>query len=276
MSKVGFIGYGHMGSVMLQSLLSMKAIRSDQVVISTRTKNKLSDLKAKYPDIEIEDNSCEVARKSSTLFLCVGTGQVKSVLTEIADVLSDDMHLVTISGGLEIASVERVFDGPISKVIPTIITEVQEGVTLISHNAKVTPAAKAYLFECFSQIGKAKVIAEHQFEIGADFTSCAPGLLASICEQLVLAGVKHGDFTYEEAAEMLLYTLYGTAKLLLQNQEDFKALIRRVATKGGATEGGVSVLEAKLPEVFDGVYAATLERHEARKQITRQQFRETA
>ncbi len=272
MSKLGFIGYGHMGSVMLRSLLLVKAIGPEQVIISTRTKNKLRELKENYPDIEIADNNREVAGKSSTLFLCVGTGQVKPVLSEIKDVLSASTHLVTISGGLEISSVERIFDGPITKLIPTIIAEVQAGVTLISHNAKVPSAERVYLNELFGKIGKVKVISEHQFEICADFTSCTPGLLASICEQFIQAGIKHGDLAYEDATEMLVQTLYGTAKLLIQNREDFRRLTRRVATKGGATEGGVSVLEAKLPTVFNDVFTATLERHEARKQITRQQF----
>jgi pyrroline-5-carboxylate reductase len=275
MNKIGFIGYGHMGSVMLKSMLSMKAINPNQLIISTRTKNKLNDLKAIYPHVEIAKNNCDVAQKSSTLFLCVGTSHVKSVLMEIIDVLHNKKHLITISGGLEIASIEKVFRGKVTKVIPTIISEVQEGVTLICHNSQVKETEKSRLFRMFSKIGHVKEIPEHQFEMGADFTSCAPGLLASISDQFIHAGVKQSDFTYEEACEMFLYTLYGTAKLLLKNQEDFKSLVQRVATKGGATEGGVSVLEAYLTDLFDKVFAATLQRHEARKQITQQHFEET-
>jgi pyrroline-5-carboxylate reductase len=276
MNKAGFIGYGHMGSILLKSLLKTEAIQPSQVIISTQTKAKLDELKAMYPDIEIAENNIEVAQKSSTLFLCVGTYQVKPVLMEIRDVLHSRLHLVIISGGLEITSVEREFDGPISKIMPTLIAEVQEGVTLVCHNSKVSPAEKACLVEILSKIGEVKNIAEPLFEVGADFTSCAPGLLASICDQFARAGVKQADFTYEEASEMLLHTLFGTAKLLLQNKEDFQTLTRRVATKGGATEGGVAVLEANLPNVFEKVFEATLERHEARKQKTREQFAKTA
>ena len=50
------------------------------------------------------------------------------------------------------------------------------------------------------------------------------------------------DAVYEDATEMLLETLYGTAKLLLHNRENFRNLTRRVATKDGATEGGVNIL----------------------------------
>lgn len=272
MDEVGFIGYGHMGSVMLRSLLATRAIAPEQVLISTRTRNRLHSLKEDFPGIEIADSNSAVAERSSMLFLCVGTSQVKPVLSEIVGVLSTRTHLVTISGGLEISSVEQLFNGPITKLIPTIIAEVHKGVTLICHNARVSQAESNRVGDMFARIGTVRVIAEHQFEICADFTSCAPGLLACICEQFVRAGIKHGEIAYDDAAEMLLQTLYGTAKLLLQNSEDFGGLLRRVATKGGATEGGAAVLEAMLPAVFESVFSVTMERHEARKQMTRQQF----
>jgi pyrroline-5-carboxylate reductase len=275
MDKVGFIGYGHMGSVMLRSLLTTKAITPEQVVISTRTGNRLHSLKENFPGIEIANSNSMVAENSSILFLCVGTTQTKPVLSEIIEVLDVATHLVTISGGLEISSVEQLFDGPITKLIPTIIAEVHEGVTLICHNSKVSPAQSNRIGEMFTHIGKISIIAEHQFEICANFTSCAPGLLACICEQFVRAGIKQEDIAYDDVVDIFLQTLYGTAKLLLQNREDFGELQRRVATKGGATEGGVTVLKAMLPAVFDTVFSTTLERHEARKQITRQQFGRT-
>jgi pyrroline-5-carboxylate reductase len=272
MDKIGFIGYGHMGSILLKSLLSTKAISPGELIVSTRTREKLDELIALFPAIEIAKNNLEVALKISTIFLCVGTYQVLPVLSEVKGAFQNNQHLIFISGGLEIASIERLFTGPITKVIPTLISEVKEGVTLICHNTKVSPAQKAYLWNVFHKIGKVKVIAESQFEIGADFTRFEQGLLAAICEQFVQAGTKHSDFTYEELTDMLLHSLNGTARLLLQNREGFKTLIDRVATKGGATEGGASVLESRLPDVFEQVFDVTSQRHETRKQKTREQL----
>jgi len=274
MDKVGFIGYGHMGSVMLDGLLAAEALLPDQVVVATRTRDKLDELKATYPAVKIAEDNRAVAGQCATLFVCVPTYQVKPVLVEIKDALRAGTHLITIAGGLELASVERVYAGPVTKVMPTLVMAVQAGVTLICHNSKVTSAEKERLYQWFNRVGRVKVIPEHQFEVAADLTSCAPGLLAGICEQFVQASIRHGNLTYAEASEMLLHTVYGTAKLLLESGEDFGGLIRRVATKGGATEGGVEVLAAYLPDVFEKMFAATFERHAARKLVTRQQFGE--
>ena len=96
-------------------------------------------------------------------------------------------------------------------------------------------------------------------------------MLASICDQFARAGASRG-FTYAEAADLVMHTMHGTAELLKRNREDFQSLMRRVATPGGSTEAGINVLEQDLPEVFERVFAASLERHEARKLSTRKQF----
>lgn len=272
MKKIGFIGYGHMGSVLLKSLLSVQAITPQQVLLTTRTRKHLDALKATYPMIELANDNCEVARGSRLLFLCVGTYQVKEVLVEILPELHPQTHLVTMAGGLEIASLEQLFAGAISKIMPTLLAEVHQGVTLLCNNQRVPISEQEFLMQLLRHIGAVKVIRESQFEVGADLTSCAPGLLASICENWVKAVVKHEEFTYAEAAEMLLQTLHGTTVLWREHEEAFTTFIQRVATQGGATEGGVSVLDALLPDVFEQMLAATLERYEIRKDRTQQQF----
>ncbi len=270
--KVGFIGYGHMGGVLLRSLLAAGAFPASRVAVATRTPEKLAELKRMYPEIEVAGNNRAAAEKSSVLFLCVGTAQVNPALAEIRDAVADDTHLVSISGGIEMACVERMAEGPFSKIIPTLVAEVREGVTLVCHNEKVSPSQKAGLQRMLECIGKVQIISEDQFEAGAELTSCFPGLLASVCDQFARAGTRHGGFTDAEAADLVLQTMHGTAELLLRRREDFQSLMRRVATPGGSTEAGINVLERDLPEVMDSVFAASMERHAARKQAAREQF----
>ncbi len=55
--KVGFIGYGHMGGTLLRSLLEAGAFPASRVVVSTRTAEKLADLKWSHPGIEIAESN---------------------------------------------------------------------------------------------------------------------------------------------------------------------------------------------------------------------------
>ncbi len=272
MNRTGFIGYGHMGSAMLRSFLSSGAIDPKEVVITTRTPGKLSELCAKYPDIEVVQSSDEVASRCKRIFLCVGTFDVAGIIGEMQNHIDEMTHLITISGGLEIKSIASVFDGKITRLLPTLICEVNEGVTLVCHNHKVKDADKAFISSVFEKIGKVKIINEGLFEISGFLTSCSPAFFAAILHQLGLS-VTHSDgYSYEEACEMLLNTMLGTMKLLMQTNETFEQLVKRVATKGGATEKGVQVLKERLPAVFNETIEKALVPHEVRKEKTRKQF----
>jgi pyrroline-5-carboxylate reductase len=57
---------------------------------------------------------------------------------------------------------------------------------------------------------------------------------------------------------MVLQTLYGTLRLMLEKKMGFEQVISRVATKGGITEEGVKVINNHMPSVFDELFDETL------------------
>jgi len=69
-------------------------------------------------------------------------------------------------------------------------------------------------------------------------------------------------FSKEETEDMVIKTLYGTSKLLFEENMDFKQLISLVATKDGITEAGIKVLQTELPELFNKLFSTTIEKHE--------------
>lgn len=181
-------------------------------------------------------------------------------------------HLVSIAASLTIANLETIYRGPITKVIPSLTALVQEGIVLACHNCKVSQLQSGFVENLLSAIGTLKIIEEENFEAGADLTSCAPGMIAAIFQQFVAAGVKHSTLSSEEAEQMVLKTLFGTAKLLVEHNLGFDQTITRVATKGGITEEGVSVLRNLLPATFDQVFSHTLSKHQVLKKKIAEQF----
>ena len=49
MEKTGFIGYGSMGSMIINGLLSSNVLRPEKIMLATRTESKLATLKKEYP-----------------------------------------------------------------------------------------------------------------------------------------------------------------------------------------------------------------------------------
>ena len=272
MFELGVIGYGSMGSMLLNGFLKAGVLSEDQVIVSTRTRSKLNDVKNRLPGITIADNNIAAAQQSKVVLLAVKPRDVKPVLDEILGSLRKDAHLVFISAGVTINDVERVFSGKISKVIPSMTMEMREGVALACHNDRVEEADAAIIEKWFGSISTVKRIEESNFEVAGDLTSCAPGLLSAVAQEFMRAGLRHGSLTKEEAERMVIASFYGTAKLIAEKGMDFDEVISRVATPGGITEEGVKVLRSDLPATFDRVFDRTMRKQEVVKKAIKEQF----
>jgi pyrroline-5-carboxylate reductase len=272
MFELGVIGYGSMGSMLLNGFLKAGVLSEEQVIVSTRTRSKLNDVKNRLPGITIADSNVAVAQQSKVVLLAVKPRDTKPVIDEILGSLPKDTHLVFISAGVTINDVEGLFHGKISKLIPSMTMETGEGVALACHNDRVEEADAKNIEKWFGTISTVKRIEESNFEVAGDLTSCAPGLLSAIAQEFMRAGLRHGSLTKEEAEKMVIASFYGTAKLIAEKGMDFDEVISRVATPGGITEEGVKVLRSDLPATFDRVFDRTMRKQETVKKAIKEQF----
>lgn len=260
--KIGIIGYGSMGSMLLKGFINNKSVEESDIYISIRSKDKIDMIKSKYKNVNIILNNSDVAKYADILFVCVKPMDFKNVLKEVKENIKKETHIISISSCITIEDIEKIIDGKITKVIPSITSEVNEGISLVCSNKNVKTEDKEVLNYLLNSISIVKYIEEKNFEIGADLTSCAPGLFATIFNEYVEESLKHGSLTAEESIEMVIETLYGTIKLMKEQKIGFEEVLSRVATKGGITEEGAIVLRNRLPDVFKETFEATLSKHE--------------
>lgn len=270
MEKIGFIGYGSMGRMLIRGFLSSGAVKPENVMISTRTVSKLAPLKEMYPAIETTEISSVLAEKCSKIFLFVNTGEVKSVLDDIKSKVNENTHIIYIAAGLSIENIERQFNGKVTKVIPSLNSEVKSGVSLICHNQEVELKDFEFVDSLLSKVGEVKVIKEEDLEAVSDLTSCAPAFIALIFHEFAKAGYDNSDLTREEAEDLVVKTLYGTAKLLLEMSPE--KVMSQVATRGGITEEGLKVLRNKLPSLFQELFQVTLKKHDHIKELLDEEY----
>jgi pyrroline-5-carboxylate reductase len=77
-------------------------------------------------------------------------------------------------------------------------------------------------------------------------------------EEFAAAAVRKEGVPREMTEYLVRETLAGTAKVIVNRQMQFPAVIDRVATKGGTTEEGVRILRARLPAVYDEMIGSML------------------
>lgn len=264
MNNIGFIGFGSIGSMLIKGFIESGQICQEQIIVTRKDKSRLVDIKNTWPEVNIAQEVTEVVKLAKYIFICVKPLEYKSILNEIKPYILPDQHIISTAGSVTIENIEKMVNCRITKVMPTIISEVNEGITLICHSSKVTVEDAHFIELLLGSICKIRLMDEKDFGFATELTSCGPGLIAAVFHELVKSGLRHTDsFKEGDIAEMVLQTLYGTARLILEKKMNFADVISRVATKGGITEEGVKVLGKSLPQVFDEMFDMTMNKRKS-------------
>ena len=262
--KVGFIGYGSMGSMLLNQFILSGALRPDEIVVFNRTVTKLHGLRESYPTIDIAADVRDVATKAKYIFLCTKALDMLPILEELKGYMTPDTHIISIAGAIQASDISKCTGTAVSKLIPAVTSEVQDGVSLLYHEAAVPKEDAAIIESLLSRISRVKLLKEDDFALITEITSCGPGLIAGIFREFLESAVRSSEvYNRETLQDLLIRTLYGTAKLFLEKELTFDETIGRVAVKGGTTEEGVLVLEEQLPRVFDQMFQSMLYKRKA-------------
>jgi pyrroline-5-carboxylate reductase len=260
-TRTGFIGYGSMGSMIVQGLLDKACLQPKNVLVSTRNPASLTTLVDKYPLVKVAKSNRALVRECNRVFLCTKPLDAVHVLSEIAGDLHPDTHLVSIAACLPTEQISRFFSGAITRVVPSLTAEMNSGVTLLCHNSGVSYDAAREIEAFFGALGNVMVIDEENFEVASDLTSCGPALIAVLIEEFARAAARASTLTPEQARAMVIPTLSGTACLLDERGYTMETILRRVATPGGITEEGANLLQSEMPGVYDALIQRTLAKH---------------
>ena len=260
MDCVGVIGYGHMGRMLVKGFLSSGALCPGEVVVASRSRESRDACAAAWPEIGIAETNRELARRCRTIILAVRPQEIREVLRDIVPVLSGQEHIVSLAAGISLGDLGALYPGPVTRVIPTVTSTVGQGTTLVCHGQRVRTNDAHRVEEVFSSVGDVMPVREEDLTAATLLSSCGPGLLAAIIEELAGATARASDLPPDRALMLATEMVAATAAYLQETGKAPGDLIDEVATGGGVTEVGVAVLRERLPEVFDGVVAAMLER----------------
>lgn len=267
MKKIGFIGCGHMASSMVETFLNKKVFSSSQLIIS-ETQERVLELKnnTKYSNCTILSDNEFTAKNSDIIFLCVKPLAVTDILAEIKDSLDiQKHHIVSIAACVEISVIEKFYKGAITRTLPTVTSESGYGTTFATHSKAVSSSSIMEIEAILTTLGDLEIIKEDDYASAVNITSSAPGILAAIFDIYSHSAVRNTSIPKANSDKMLLKTIFGTVKMIWENNISFNELAEKVATKGGITEASLNVIKEKLPSVFDSAVEKAIEKDSAIK-----------
>ncbi|GGE43395.1 pyrroline-5-carboxylate reductase [Pullulanibacillus camelliae] len=255
--KVGVIGTGNMGTIIIESLIEASAIEPSQLFITNRTISKTEPLKATHPSLQVVDSARELTQNSDIIFICVKPAQISSLLETIKDLLSPRHILVSITSPVSVNQLEAAVDCKVARIIPSITNRALAGASLFSFSRRLSHEDKEQLLSLFEEISSPVLIDESITRVASDISSCGPAFLSYILEEMITAAVETTSISRDQATQLMTEMAIGFGKLLEKDIYSFETLKEKVRVKGGVTGVGLDVLEKQIGGRFTALYEAT-------------------
>jgi pyrroline-5-carboxylate reductase len=185
-------------------------------------------------------SNAEVAQRADLVFLCHKPPQLQTVAAEVAP---HAKAIASILAATPLASVKAAYpDRPVYRLLPSTPVEVRQGAVILAADAEQDAQLDAQVRDLLGELGTLVVLDDSMVDVAMGLMSNAPAYYALVVEAQVDAAVRHG-IAPEQASQLVVQTMAGTAELLRRQGYDTLAVRRAVTSPGGSTARGLDALE---------------------------------
>jgi len=152
--------------------------------------------------------------------------------------------VISIAAGVTIAQLEKGLgrSRAIIRVMPNTPALVLAAASALSGNTHVGKAEMEIARQIFSAVGTCVEVPENLLDAVTGLSGSGPGYVFTFIEAMIDGGVLAG-IPRPVAEQLVLQTVYGSARLALETGEPAAVLKGRVTSPGGTTITGLQVLE---------------------------------
>ncbi|MFC7393283.1 late competence protein ComER [Scopulibacillus cellulosilyticus] len=270
--KLGIIGTGNMGTILIQSLIEGDAVSPGDLIITNRSIEKAFKLKSDYPDVHIVRTAIEVIKNTDVIFVCIKPLDIYPLLTDIKEELSPEKCLVSITSPITVEQIESVVPCHVARVIPSIVNRSLSGSTLVTFGENCGELQRNQLLAILKKFSAPICIEENITRVASDICSCGPAFFSYLLERFIQGAVTETKITKEQATQLTSNMIIGMGKLLEKNFYTLPGLKEKVTVKGGVTGEGLNVLENELGDVFEHLFQKTQEKFKEDHHLVDKQF----
>ncbi len=240
--KIGFIGCGKMASAIIGGLKSSEIAANITIKGSEVNPEIAATAQDRLGITVITDNNALVI-DSDVVFVATKPNYVKDILNEIKSEITPEKLIVSIAAGVSTKSIEDILERVrVVRVMPNTPALVKEGMSAVAKGSFASEEDAKLVMSLLSVIGKVIEVDESQIDIVTAISGSGPAFFYKVIEDIARAGEKLG-LEYEKSLLLATQTAIGSAKMIFNRGETpVQTLIDNVATKGGCTFVGISVM----------------------------------
>ena len=242
-TSIGVIGGGQMGEALIRGILQSGLTLPEHITVAEPFAERREYLETVYR-IKTTDQEDELAENSSVVILAVKPQIVNTVLARYRKLLGRDHLIISIAAGVTIAQLEKGLGGnrSIIRVMPNTPALVLAAASALSGNSNVCKEEMETGLKIFAAVGTCVEVPENLLDAVTGLSGSGPGYVFTFIEAMIDGGVLAG-IPRPVAEQLVLQTVYGSAKLAMETGEPAAVLKGRVTSPGGTTIAGLQVLE---------------------------------
>ncbi len=243
MATIGLVGGGQMGEALVRGMLKAGLVDSSALTVAEPDAERRRYLETTY-GITVTDEPAKLCGISAVVILAVKPQVMGPVMAEYGRYLGSEHLVISIVAGVTLERLEAGLGSElrIIRVMPNTPALVLAGMSALSGNGRVDRKSMDTALEIFSAVGRCVEVPESQLDAVTGLSGSGPGYVFAFIEALVDGGVLAG-LPRPVAEELVLQTVYGSARLALETGEPAASLRGRVTSPGGTTITGLQVLE---------------------------------
>ena len=241
MSQVAIIGAGVMGETLLSGLIRAGR-RVDDLMVGEKRPERARELEERY-GVTVVSN-VEAAQKADTVALVVKPQDMDDLLKEIGPSIRPGKLVVSLAAGITTSFLEsRLPEGvAVVRVMPNTPALVDEGMAAISRGSHCDEEHLLEAESLMDSIGRVLRVPEKQQDAVTAVSGSGPAYIFFVVESMIEAGV-HLGLPCATAAELVVQTVVGSAKLLRETGEHPTVLREQVTSPAGTTAAAMRELE---------------------------------
>lgn len=241
--KIGIIGGGKMGSVLIGGVISRNLIPAVHITVSDTILERLEELKTIYGVNTTSDNK-EALAASDIIILAVKPQNMAEVLEGMSVAFHQNQLIISIAAGIPTKFIEGFFGkGPrVVRVMPNTPALIGEGAAALAGGSYATEEDLDMARAIFESVGITVSVKEDLMDAVTGLSGSGPAYVFLIIEALADAGVNLG-LSRDVALKLSAQTIMGASKLFLSGNKHPAELKDMVTSPGGTTIAGLKALE---------------------------------
>ena len=245
--RVTVVGVGNLGSALVRGLIGKEIVRSENLRLYNRTMTDyLKQLKGEGFTVRGPKQPDEYVDPCDVLIFAVKPQEAEVAVRPWENSISPNTLVISMMAGIRIEMLSRFLNShtAIARAMPNLGATIEKSATAYFAPASVNSTSDSTIQSILSAFGTVYQLLEEEIVDGATaIAGSGPAYVCWLAERMIAAAEDFG-FEREQARQLVIQTIVGTASLLAERDIDPTTLRELVTSRGGTTEAALATLTA--------------------------------